>query len=654
MASDSEEENSRLQHQHELKPIILRKFYHSFDELTSSAVHHHRPTGVRCGALLDTTNSSDIEFTIEDRAKLCGIIWPWNSYYQVWWVLTVFGAIVTMMLAPFQVAFECEFNRSFSALESVLNLLFTADIIVNFNLAVSRDEIILTEREQIAKEYFRGKLWVDVLGVSPFERIALLSCAKLFGHSSGGIRLRLAPLRLLQIVRFHRIKKFSHDLRYDARVSLLTFTLIRNFAVVVISCHCQACTMYYLAHLHNFDEGTWLGPIVHDSESIFECYITALYLSITTFCTVGYGDFSPANLEEKVAGSLFMVLNIAIAAWIIGSITLLILKGDETTSEYRDSLEVLHQYGAMHNFDETLMNRLRQQLRLDFNNREVADEQVLKYFPSAVRRKILRRLYKDSLVNTKIMKGIRLQFVDAFLTSCTVEIFSPGEEIVEKGSILSDLFLLVGGIAETVATPNSGSHVDCFECGEPCNSQYLRASKLEAGDFIGEVGFFTESPQIDSVISVTVCKTLTMSRQAYKILAQDHPGSAGKILQNLLVKVESASAETNLPRTLAELRLGSNYYDSSVYTQPVCCAQNESFTALKDLVTMHVRRTQDDDTTRLLFAASRGDTRIISLMCEHGFDPNNAGTNCTVHDCSSLTMINKSLFIHVCYSFCRL
>ncbi len=647
MGSESVED-SRLQH--ELRPIILRKqqhYYDSFDELTSST---HHPTGVRCKALA-TTHSSDIE-RIEDCAKLRGIIWPWNFYYRIWWLFTVFGAILTMMLAPFQVAFEFEFNRSFYVVENTLNILFVADIIVNFNLAVNKDEVMLIEREQIAKEYFLGMLWVDVLGVLPFERIAVSSCAKLCGQSYGNeTHLMLAPLRLLQLVRFHRIKKFSHVLRYDAaRVSLLTFTLIRNFAVVVISCHCQACAMYFLAHLHNFDEGTWLGPIVHNSESVFERYITALYVSITTFCTVGYGDFSPVNLEEKIAGSLFMVLNIAIAAWIIGSITLLILKSDETTRKYRDSLEVLHEYGAMHNFDETLMNRLRQQLRLGFNNREVADEHVLKYFPSAVRRKILQRLYKDSLINTNIMKGIRPQFVDAFLTSCTVEIFSPGEEIVERGSILSDLFLLVGGIAETVATP---SRAECIGQGEPCNSTYLRASKLEAGDFIGEIGFFTESPQIYSVISVTVCKTLTMSRRAYKSLAQDHPGSAGKILQNLLVKVENASMQTHLPRTLEELILGSNYYTENQEPvhdpQSACCFQNESLTALKDLVTTHMRRTQDDDTTRLLFAASRGDTRTISLMCEHGFDPNNAGTNIIVVYCRSCAEIDKLMFPLLCH-----
>jgi ankyrin repeat protein len=49
-----------------------------------------------------------------------------------------------------------------------------------------------------------------------------------------------------------------------------------------------------------------------------------------------------------------------------------------------------------------------------------------------------------------------------------------------------------------------------------------------------------------------------------------------------------------------------------------------SLTAVKDLVKMHMSKQLDDQTTRLLFAASRGDTSTIALMCDQGFDPNNA------------------------------
>lgn len=320
-----------------------------------------------------------------------------------------------------------------------------------------------------------------------------------------------------------------------------------------------------------------------------------------------------------------MLLNIAIAAWIIGSITLLVIKGDEISREYRDSLNVLHVYGTMHNFEGTLLDRLKRQLRLDFNNREVADDQVLRHFPSQVRRKIMRRLYHDHLINSKIMTGILPQFVDAFLASCTVEIFSPGEEIVEQGSIVSDLYLLVGGIAEVTYAPCYTSSFEDYDHGKHAGL-HPHISKLDAGNFIGEIGFFTESPVLHTVVSVTVCKTLTLSRQSYQILAQDHPGSAGKILHNLLQKVENESAQVDHPKSLHALRLGSVYEnDQSLHNPtPRFKMGHDSLTAVKDLVKMHMRRRRDDDTTKLLFAASRGDQNTIFLMCGHGFNPNNA------------------------------
>ena len=199
-----------------------------------------------------------------------------------------------------------------------------------------------------------------------------------------------------------------------------------------------------------------------------------------------------------------------VTAWTIGSITLLIVKGDATTSEYRDALKILHQYADMHEFDSEFRKKLQMQLRLEFHNREIADEQVLRNFPSAVRRKILRTLYLRPLIQTNLMQGIRPQFVDAFLTSCTVELFTPGEHMIERGAIAGDLCLIVGGVAQAT----SEQHV---------KRQY------GTGDFVGDIGFFTESPAVDSVVCLSVCKTLTMSQTAYKLIAQDHPGSAGRL-----------------------------------------------------------------------------------------------------------------------------
>lgn len=50
--------------------------------------------------------------------------------------------------------------------------------------------------------------------------------------------------------------------------------------------------------------------------------------------------------------------------------------------------------------------------------------------------------------------------------------------------------------------------------------------------------------------------------------------------------------------------------------------KNRELTAIKDLVKMHMSKQKDDQTTRFLFAASRGDIDTITLMCDQGFDAN--------------------------------
>jgi ankyrin repeat protein len=166
----------------------------------------------------------------------------------------------------------------------------------------------------------------------------------------------------------------------------------------------------------------------------------------------------------------------------------------------------------------------------------------------------------------------------------------------------------------------------------------LRVGKFReigSGEFVNEIAFLTGTPQYETVRTKTVCKTLTISRSSYKMLAADHPGSVGKVLQNLLCKVEEMAAEVgfgstrnmNLQKSLAALNAGSEYYGNSMreVQNTVASIQTEaSLTAVQDLIKMHVNKQKDDHTTRFLFAASRNDTVTISLMCDQGFDPNNA------------------------------
>ena len=588
------------------------------------------------------------------------LILPWNKYYKAWWGFTVLASVISIFTTTYQWAFApaglASSDDPLIIIEYVLVSIFVCDIWVNFNLVFynEKDEIEYNRRE-IARRYFDLMFWIDFIGVFPFYVVALAISGELGKDSQKASYLAL--LQLIRLVRIHRVKQLFDNLQYNSKISLMWLTLIRNFSAALVWTHFAACIMYFIARQFQFDEeDTWIGASLAGLNP-YERYVTTLYWSVVTFTTVGYGDFSPVNSAEQIWGMIYMMTNIIWQSWFIGSITLLVVKSDEKTGCYRDTLQTLDQYSKMHDFDHGFHKRLKTQLKLDFNNREISDEHVLQNFPSSMRRKVLRRLYLPSLIHTSLMKGIRQRFVDAFLTICSVEIFTPGEEILQRGNISSDLYLLVEGVAKLVSfgeNTNINSDNEAMPIGamdSAVDSQELNAygstpsKRLRAGEFINEIGFFTDTPQIDTVRTVTVCKTLTMSRSAYKMLSDDHPGSVSKILQNLLTKVEEMGQKSgsvpsvSLPKRLAVLRAGSVFdigEDESVHSgsqsqhaaevhQSVSSVQTQTaLTAVHDLIKMHINKQKGDQTTRFLFAASQGDISTTTLMCDQGFDPNNA------------------------------
>ncbi|RWW67881.1 hypothetical protein BHE74_00024638 [Ensete ventricosum] len=82
-----------------------------------------------------------------------------------------------------------------------------------------------------------------------------------------------------------------------------------------------------MAIRHRVKDHTWIGSLVPDFEerSIWLGYTYAMYWSITTLTTVGYGDLHAWNTGEKVFTIFLMLFNIGLTAYLIGNMTNLIV-----------------------------------------------------------------------------------------------------------------------------------------------------------------------------------------------------------------------------------------------------------------------------------------------------------------------------------------
>ena len=216
------------------------------------------------------------------------LVWPWDNRYRTWWGLTVACAIFTVFTETYAIAFSppglYPYNDASSIIEYVLVSIFALDIFVNFNLVYYNedDELVMNKRD-IAKHYYRGMFWFDLVGIFPFYAVALAFAGEL-GSFQADSRLAsyLSLFRLLRLVRLHRMKQLFDILEYNTRVSFMWLTLIRNFAFALTWSHFSACVFFFISRQYDFDpDQTWIGGSIEGLNG-FQRYVTSLYWSVVT------------------------------------------------------------------------------------------------------------------------------------------------------------------------------------------------------------------------------------------------------------------------------------------------------------------------------------------------------------------------------------
>ncbi|KAG5154685.1 hypothetical protein JHK82_012654 [Glycine max] len=86
---------------------------------------------------------------------------------------------------------------------------------------------------------------------------------------------------------------FQQPLDMQHLVLLLCMTILAQFMEVnLFSVHCVGCFNYLIADRYLDSKRTWIGAVYPNfkEESLWDKYVTAIYWSIVTVTTTGYGD----------------------------------------------------------------------------------------------------------------------------------------------------------------------------------------------------------------------------------------------------------------------------------------------------------------------------------------------------------------------------
>lgn len=239
---------------------------------------------------------------------------------------------IDLTLLPFTIAFEGDIQHDIATYNTIANIqlaLYFLNILICFHSAFYKDGCCVYSHKEIAKHYISGFLWIDIVSSFPYRWIEEPYNPAVEFQPLHLLRL-LRTLRLIKVYKSSRVLDRLEQKHLTNPVAMGIMSLLKMSVVVSFSAHWGGCGWYLLGN-SNSSSNNWLYKMTLEQDPLDEKYVAALYYAITTMMTVGYGDISPANRNERLYAIFTMLIGGGVFCYILNSVSsiLLTLEGEK-------------------------------------------------------------------------------------------------------------------------------------------------------------------------------------------------------------------------------------------------------------------------------------------------------------------------------------
>ncbi|XP_027113168.2 potassium channel AKT2/3 [Coffea arabica] len=407
------------------------------------------------------------------------VIFPMDSRYRCWESLMVLLVAYSAWVCPFEIAFLSSHPKKLLYVaDNIVDFFFAVDIVLTFFVAYidPRTQLLVLDSKKIAKRYLSTWFLMDVASTIPFEMIGFLFTGK---HQSG---LSYSVLGMLRFWRIRRVKKFFKRLEKDIRFNYFWVRCAWLLSVTLFLVHCAGCLYYLLADRYPHEGKTWLGVAIPNfrETSLGFRYVSAMYWSITTMTTVGYGDMHAVNTLEMIFIIFYMLFNLGLTAYIIGNMTNLVVEGTRRTMEFRNSIEAASNFVNRNHLPTRLKEQIIAYMCLRFKAERLNHQELMEQLPRSICKSIRQHLFLPTVEKVYLFKGVSRENILLLVADVTAEYLPPREDVILHNEAPDDVYIIVSGEVEIIASDMEKERV---------------VWTLKPGDMFGEVGAFCCRPQ---------------------------------------------------------------------------------------------------------------------------------------------------------------
>lgn len=470
------------------------------------------------------------------------VIAPYDRRYRWWQTFLVVLVVYSAWSSPFELAFRELSNGALMPADLAVDFFFGIDIVLTFFVAYldKSTYLLVDDHKKIALRYV-SHLWfpMDIASTLPFQTIYRIFTGK---NSSSDV---FGFLNLLRLWRLRRVSDFFSRLEKDTRFSYFWTRYCKLICVTLFAVHSAGCFYFWLALHYRTADNTWIGAQVpgFEEKSVWLGYTYSMYWSIVTLSTTGYGDLHAENTGEKVFSIFYMLFNIGLTAYLIGNMTNLVVHSSVRTFAMRDAIHEILRYASKNRLPEGLKEQMLAHVTLKFKTAELQQEEVLQDLPKAIRSSIAQHLFRRTVENSYLFKGVSEDFIVQLVPEMRAEYYPPKMDIVIQNEIPTDFYIIVSGAVDVLTHKNG-------------MEQFL--TKLGSPDIIGEVGVIFNIPQLFTVRTKRLSQVIRISHNHFKQLVQPLNEDGKTIISNFLQHLKSLKKEI-----LEEMPFVTELFDES-------------------------------------------------------------------------------------------
>nr|DAD33865.1 TPA_asm: hypothetical protein HUJ06_012716 [Nelumbo nucifera] len=448
------------------------------------------------------------------------IISPFNPHYRAWEMFLIVLVIYSAWICPFQFAFLTYKQDTLFIIDNIVNGFFAIDIILTFFVAYleRRSYLLVDNPKKIAVRYISTWFIFDVCSTAPIQPLSLL-----FTDSSSSLSLKV--LSMLRLWRLRRVSSLFARLEKDIRFDYFWTRCTKLVSVTLFAVHCAGCFNYLIADRYPNPKRTWIGAAMPNfkEESLWNRYVTAMYWSITTLTTTGYGDLHAENPREMLFDIFYMLFNLGLTAYLIGNMTNLVVHWTSRTRNFRDTVRAASEFAVRNQLPPHIRDQMLSHICLKFKTEGLKQNETLNGLPKAIRSSIAHYLFFHVIHKVYLFQGVSSDLLFQLVSEMEAEYFPPKEEVILQNETPTDLYILVSGAVDFIA------HIDGHD-------QVLQ--KENAGEMFGEIGVLRHRRQPFTVRTTELSQILRLNKNSLINIIQANREDGNIIMNNLFQKLK--------------------------------------------------------------------------------------------------------------------